>query len=44
VAGPIRVDIEGLDLLARNLRTIQHQFNDLARDFRSFDAAIGARG
>ncbi len=42
VTGPIRVDIEGLDLLAHDLRTIQHQFNDLGRDFHRFDAAIGA--
>jgi hypothetical protein len=42
VAGPIRVDIEGLDRLADKLRLIQHRLNDLGRDFDTFDSAIGA--
>jgi len=43
VAGPIRVDIEGLDRLAQDLRSIQHRLNDLGRDVGNFDSAIGAR-
>lgn len=43
MAGPIRVDIEALDRLAQDLRSIQHRLNDFGRDFGDFDSAIGAR-
>jgi uncharacterized protein YukE len=42
VAGPIRVDIDGLAGLAKTLAAIQHQLDNLGRDFGRFDAAIGA--
>jgi hypothetical protein len=42
VAGPTRVDIDGLSGLAKTLTAIQHQLDNLGQDFGRFDAAIGA--
>jgi ABC-type transporter Mla subunit MlaD len=42
VAGPIRVDIDGLAGLAKTLAAIQQQLDTLGQDFGRFDAAIGA--
>lgn len=44
MAGPIRVDIEGLDQLGHSLRDIRHRLENLSRDFRDFENAIGAIG
>jgi len=42
VAGPIRVDIDGLADLARTLTAIQHQLDGLGQDIGRYDVAIGA--
>jgi uncharacterized protein YukE len=42
VAGPLRVDIDGLAGLAKTLAGIQQQLDNLGQDFGRFDAAIGA--
>ena len=42
MAGPIRVDIEGLAGLAKTLAAIQHELGNLGQDFGRYDAAIGA--
>ena len=42
MAGPIRVDIDGLSGLTTTLTAIQHQLDNLGQDFGRFDAAIGA--
>ena len=42
MAGPIRVDIDGLAELARTLTAIQHQLDGLGQDIGRYDAAIGA--
>jgi hypothetical protein len=44
VAGPIRVDIEGLDQLAHDLNAIQQKLDGLGRGLGDYDAAIGAIG
>lgn len=42
VAGSIRVDIDGLAELAKALRGIQQELDNLGHDFGRYEAAIGA--